>query len=1027
MPVLCLVPHPLRGARLARRLCDAEGGVLFGARVETPDAAAARVLALAGERRPLLSTLAERMLATESAGAALRADAPGAPAGLVAALAGAVAELRRAEVSAAEVAAAAEEAGAGSPLRPAAAALAAYEARLAGLDALDHAAAARAAATALARGAAREERPLDLLVVEGFRALPPASFDLVAALAGRARRTHLRLPFCPERPDVCAPAEPLLRQVEALHELAARREITVALDDLDAGGARAPRLARALRAIAGGDGGTTGSGATAPERAGGPAGEGLVLAAAAGDAAGEAEAAAALAVQLLEAGFAAEDVVLVGGGAEAPARLARAFAEAGVPFASGRGSPLGEEPPVRAVRQALGAALAPGRAALEQVLGSAYLRLGRPPARLGLWLDRAGALDGRGDPEQALRRRADALTAPAAAPERAALLRAADALRDAASALRPLAARGTPREHAARLRALMAEGGSRRRAARGEAALARRELAALTRLEETVDELVRALALLGRAGERLDAAAWRDLLELALQGASAPAPAEPASGAVELWPLSDAPGLSARAAILVGCARGAFPPASHADPFLGEGERAAIRRACRRPHLASGALRRAEALHEAFCALAAGREAVALTWAGEGPGDVAPAPLAAELLAAAGAAPPEPRRDPSLERCRTRGEALRAVARAARVGEAGSALGALERAAPELAARAASVLARGGIEEERQAAVAARRSSPFAGALPPSLGPQLDRAWPDEWTPSQLETHARCPFRLFAGLALGLVEPESGDVDVDPRDEGSLVHAVLERFLAGRRDAGALPLRADEEERRTLAGVAAAVFARFESDGRTGDPAVWAGRRAAVCRRLERVLAAEAAQESDALPTLLEHRFGGGSGVPPLTFREGELEVKLRGRLDRVDASADRLVLLDYKDARAGSAYRAKLEREALGETNFQVPAYLMAAARALPGRGQLEASYLLLRSAERLPPFACDAVDPLFAAGEEERAAARASGARPFGDAVLAAVRRIRGGDLPIASRDCGGCGLGAVCRFERRAEEDP
>jgi len=34
---LLVVPTPLRAQRIARRLCDAEGGVLFGARVVTPE------------------------------------------------------------------------------------------------------------------------------------------------------------------------------------------------------------------------------------------------------------------------------------------------------------------------------------------------------------------------------------------------------------------------------------------------------------------------------------------------------------------------------------------------------------------------------------------------------------------------------------------------------------------------------------------------------------------------------------------------------------------------------------------------------------------------------------------------------------------------------------------------------------------------------------------------------------------------------------------------------------------------------
>ncbi len=66
MSTLCLVPTRLRASRAARRLCDAEGGLLFGPRVVTPEELVAGLLASAGDRRPVLSPLAERLLAVEA-------------------------------------------------------------------------------------------------------------------------------------------------------------------------------------------------------------------------------------------------------------------------------------------------------------------------------------------------------------------------------------------------------------------------------------------------------------------------------------------------------------------------------------------------------------------------------------------------------------------------------------------------------------------------------------------------------------------------------------------------------------------------------------------------------------------------------------------------------------------------------------------------------------------------------------------------------------------------------------------------
>jgi hypothetical protein len=158
--------------------------------------------------------------------------------------------------------------------------------------------------------------------------------------------------------------------------------------------------------------------------------------------------------------------------------------------------------------------------------------------------------------------------------------------------------------------------------------------------------------------------------------------------------------------------------------------------------------------------------------------------------------------------------------------------------------------------------------------------------------------------------------------------------------------------------------------------------------------------------------------------VPPLTFGEGASAVRVHGRLDRVDAGPGRLVVLDYKSGRDRARYRALLQEEAVAATNFQLPVYLAAAARALPGRARLEATYLLLTSAERLDPFATEAGAALLASDPAALAAAREAGERTLADAVVEAVERVRAGELPAAPRDCTGCAWGAVCRAEAVAE---
>jgi hypothetical protein len=86
-----------------------------------------------------------------------------------------------------------------------------------------------------------------------------------------------------------------------------------------------------------------------------------------------------------------------------------------------------------------------------------------------------------------------------------------------------------------------------------------------------------------------------------------------------------------------------------------------------------------------------------------------------------------------------------------------------------------------------------------------------------------------------------------------------------------------------------------------------------------------------------------------------------------------------------------------------MGVTSFQVPAYLAVAARDLPGRDRLEATYALLRRAARTEPFTTDASAALVAL---DAAAAGEAGSNGFAAGVVEVVRRIRAGEFPIAPR---------------------
>jgi ATP-dependent helicase/DNAse subunit B len=332
---------------------------------------------------------------------------------------------------------------------------------------------------------------------------------------------------------------------------------------------------------------------------------------------------------------------------------------------------------------------------------------------------------------------------------------------------------------------------------------------------------------------------------------------------------------------------------------------------------------------------------------------------------------------------------------------------------------------------------------PHAGALDGPALEVLRAALPDAWAPTALETFARCPFRLFAQLALRVPDRAGAELDADARDEGSLLHAILERFVAGRASRGAWPPRGDPADVEEVQEIARAVFARFEAEGRTGDPAVWTARREAVLGRIGRVVRAEAEVQDGLVPALLEHAFGGDApgAAPALELAADGEVVRLRGRIDRVDAGPDRLLVIDYKSGKDGKAHAGKLSPEAFGTESFQVPAYLLVAARDLPGRRRLSATYAMLGAASRVPAVELDADDPVLVASVPAVSATPTStpppsaldaeqqpapGGTAFATAVVETVRQIRAGRFPVRPGGCEHCPHRAICRLDVFAEED-
>ncbi len=186
---------------------------------------------------------------------------------------------------------------------------------------------------------------------------------------------------------------------------------------------------------------------------------------------------------------------------------------------------------------------------------------------------------------------------------------------------------------------------------------------------------------------------------------------------------------------------------------------------------------------------------------------------------------------------------------------------------------------------------------------------------------TSLEDFFGCPFYYFQKHVLGIErweEPEA-TVVIESKDLGSLYHAILEDYYRG----------------GELVAVTEKHFERFEREGVTGYPAVWAIKKEIIRDELTAFVAR--GQGKDWRPAEFEKKFDGVAVAAP---------VRLRGKIDRIDLSADgrRARVLDYK---TGKLPGGLCDDALVGGEALQLPLYLLAAEKLLPGVSVEAASYL--------------------------------------------------------------------------------
>jgi RecB family exonuclease len=292
-------------------------------------------------------------------------------------------------------------------------------------------------------------------------------------------------------------------------------------------------------------------------------------------------------------------------------------------------------------------------------------------------------------------------------------------------------------------------------------------------------------------------------------------------------------------------------------------------------------------------------------------------------------------------------------------------------------------------------------------------------------SPSRLETWATCPFRYFLQSVLRLGERDDPEriVEITAADRGTLVHAVLERFIGEvlARPAAAQPAPTEPwstADRARVAAIAEEEFVAVEAKGLSGRPLHWRRTKADVLADLDEFLTRDDAHRAGAglRPARVELAFGMGDAEPlTIPLRDGVRSLTFRGKIDRVDVDGDgRPVVLDYKTGKGKDDDELQLDPVREGRT-LQLGIYAEAAKAELEV-DEVEAYYWMISGRGGW-------AKPGYAWTEERR--------QRFLDVAEAIVDGIESGVFPAlpgeydsffgSHENCGFCEFNRVCPRDR------
>ncbi|MCI0702471.1 MAG: PD-(D/E)XK nuclease family protein [Planctomycetia bacterium] len=326
----------------------------------------------------------------------------------------------------------------------------------------------------------------------------------------------------------------------------------------------------------------------------------------------------------------------------------------------------------------------------------------------------------------------------------------------------------------------------------------------------------------------------------------------------------------------------------------------------------------------------------------------------------------------------------------------------------------------------------------FDGVLRhPAVTEELAKRFGSEkvFSPTALETYVACPFRFWLEHVLKLDPLEDPAEEVEHTRRGAAFHRALARFHKWVNEnvpqtlaSAELPEAMTDELQRHIAKAVGEYAARAPS---RASRELWLleGKRLARAAARYRDHWHEfrkpwMEKKSTPAPFALEADFGvPGENVPdPLVLTVGNVEVRIGGRIDRVDVAEaggeTGFWVIDYKTGRATNYSASQVEKF----EKLQLPLYALAVERVLlkdkPARPLGLAYWLVTDTGHK----------PMLPSGKRAVLSWLADPAKwhrfreQLESWVTTLVTHIRGGDFPLAPRSehcTDTCPFGPVCRI--------